>query len=101
MMTDFTDEDVQRGARAMHGAEGCDCNGRFYADEVPVRAILAAVLPAHDAALRLRWEEDEAAGGLPLVEHDRELILALADELAALGQWWTAEWLTRKAEGVK
>jgi hypothetical protein len=50
-MDDFTEADVEAGSRAMHGAEGCDCRGRFYSDEVPVRAILAAVAPA----MRDRW----------------------------------------------
>jgi hypothetical protein len=67
-----TDDDVQRGAEAY---------------ERVARAVLAAVLPAHDKALRLAWERDEACGGLPLVEHDRALILALADDIEREGPW--------------
>jgi len=98
------DEDVDRGWEALDVAHksayhlqpgGCCIHVSTY-----TRAVLAAVLPAHDARLRLRWEEDEAAGGLPLVEHDRQLILYLADEAQAAGEMWAAHWLADVADQI-
>jgi hypothetical protein len=69
MSDDITDEDVTAGAvgllRFMPWVES---DAR-----VAAAAVLAAVLPAYTRRKRLEWERDEACGGLPLIEHDREL----------------------------
>jgi hypothetical protein len=76
-MNDYrpTDDEVRVGADAI----GVACCGNPHGTTIDAElaaAVLAAVLPA----ARKRWEEDVEAGGLPLIEHDKALILALADK---------------------
>ena len=94
MTADFTAEDVQRGMDALVAFWDAAPKVRRSMAE----AVLAAVLPEYTRRKRLEWEHDEACGGLPLVEHDRELIKrvraqALRDAAAGWVEQKKDDWL--------